>query len=77
MWRMSSRVDVENERAVWMWIIFDEDICDRVWENQPVSEKNKFLFCCLLRRAKMPPSKFKANPTLRRGVKALLFLCLN
>ena len=53
-----------------------EDKCDRTWENQPVSEKNKFLFLllwCLLRRAKMPPSKFEANPTLRRGVKSASF----
>ena len=26
MWRMSSGVDVENERAEWMWRISDEDI---------------------------------------------------
>ena len=26
MWRMSSGADVENERAEWMWRIFDEDI---------------------------------------------------
>ena len=26
MWRMSSRVVVENERAEWMWRISDEDI---------------------------------------------------
>ena len=26
MWRMSSGVGVENERAEWMWIISDEDI---------------------------------------------------
>ena len=26
MWRMSSRVDVENERAEWRWRISDEDI---------------------------------------------------
>ena len=25
-WRMSSGVDVENERAEWMWRISDEDI---------------------------------------------------
>ena len=25
-WRMSSVVDVENERAEWMWRISDEDI---------------------------------------------------
>ena len=23
-------------------------ICDRIWENQPVSEKNTFLFCCFV-----------------------------
>ena len=53
-----------------------EDKCDRIWENQPDSEKNKFLFLLfwsLLRRAKMPPSKFEANPTLRRGVKSASF----
>ena len=26
MWRMSSGVGVENERAEWMWRISDEDI---------------------------------------------------
>ena len=26
MWKMSSGVDVENERAEWMWRISDEDI---------------------------------------------------
>ena len=26
MWRMSSGVNVENERAEWMWRISDEDI---------------------------------------------------
>ena len=26
MWRMSSGVDVENERVEWMWRISDEDI---------------------------------------------------
>ena len=26
MWIMSSGVDVENERAEWMWRIADEDI---------------------------------------------------
>ena len=26
MWRMSSGVDVENERAEWMWRISDEDL---------------------------------------------------
>ena len=26
MWRMSSGVDVENERAEWMWRITDENI---------------------------------------------------
>ena len=26
MWRMSSRVDVENQRAEWMWRISDENI---------------------------------------------------
>ena len=36
MWRMSSGVDVENERAEWMWRISDEDICDRLWENRPL-----------------------------------------
>ena len=41
MWRMSSRVDVENERAEWMWRISDEDIYLRL------SKKNfyVFLFC--------------------------------
>ena len=51
-------------------------ICDRIWENQLVSEKNKNLFlllCYLLRRAKMPPSKFEANPTLRLRVRRASF----
>ena len=26
MWRMSSGVDVEKERAEWMWRVSDEDI---------------------------------------------------
>ena len=41
MWRMSSGVDVENERAEWMWRISDEDIYLRL------AKKNfyVFLFC--------------------------------
>ena len=30
-WRMTSGVDVKNERAEWMWRISDEDIC--VWQK--------------------------------------------
>ena len=41
MWRMSSGVDVENERAEWMWRIIDEDIC--VWQNN-----NFMCFCFVL-----------------------------
>ena len=33
-WRMSSGVDVENERAEWMWRIFDEDIYLRLAKKQ-------------------------------------------
>ena len=41
-WRMSSGVDVENERAEWMWRISDEDIYLRL-----AKKKNfyVFLFC--------------------------------
>ena len=38
-------------------------ICDRIWENKPVSEKNKFLFIALLPLT-LPPSKFEANSKL-------------
>ena len=41
-WRMSSGVDVKNERAEWMWRISDEDIYLRL------AKKNNFyvfLFC--------------------------------
>ena len=36
-WRMSSGVDVENERGEWMWRISDEDIYLRL------AKKNKIL----------------------------------
>ena len=36
-WRMSSGVDVENERAEWMWRISDEDIYLRL------AKKNTFM----------------------------------
>ena len=51
-------------------------ICDCIWENQLVSEKNKVLFYCffyLSRRAKMPLSKLEANPTLRLRVRHASF----
>ena len=37
-------------------------ICDRIWENQPVSEENKFLFYCFVafyveRRCRRPNLK--------------------
>ena len=38
MWRMSSRVDVENERVEWMWRISDEDIYLRL------AKKNSYSF---------------------------------
>ena len=38
-WRMSSGVDVENERAEWMWRISDEDIYLRL------AKKKTFLLC--------------------------------
>ena len=38
-WRMSSGVDVENERAEWMWRISDEDIYLRL--------AKKILLCVL------------------------------
>ena len=38
MWRMSSGVDVENERVEWMWRISDEDIYLRLYFYV-------FLFC--------------------------------
>ena len=38
MWTMSSGVDVENERAEWMWRISDEDIYLRLYFYV-------FLFC--------------------------------
>ena len=37
-WRMSSGVDVENERVEWMWRISDEDIYLRL------AKKNTFVF---------------------------------
>ena len=37
-WRMSSGVDVENERTEWMWRISDEDIYLRL------AKKNTFVF---------------------------------
>ena len=43
MWRMSSGVDVENERAEWMWRISDEDIYLRLAKKQTFSYV--FLFC--------------------------------
>ena len=40
-WRLSSGVDVKNERAEWMWRISDEDIyC--VWQKKYFYV---FLFC--------------------------------
>ena len=33
-WRMSSGVDVKNERAEWMWRISDEDIYLRLAKKQ-------------------------------------------
>ena len=30
------------------WAPFSYIICDRIWENQQVSEKNKFLFYCFV-----------------------------
>ena len=33
-WRMSSGVDVKNERAEWMWRISDEDIYLRLQKKQ-------------------------------------------
>ena len=44
-----------------------------------LARKTNFFFIALLplRRAKMPPSKFEANLTLRRGVKRASFsLCI-
>ena len=34
MWRMSSRVDVEKERAEWMWRISSDDIYLRLAKKQ-------------------------------------------
>ena len=42
MWRMSSGVDVENERAEWMWRISDEDIYLRLAKKPTFM---CFLFC--------------------------------
>ena len=41
-------------------------MCDHIWDNQPVRENEKFflLLRYLLRRVKLPPSKYEANPTL-------------
>ena len=33
-WRMSSEVDVKNERAEWMWRISDEDTYLRLAKKQ-------------------------------------------
>ena len=41
-WRMSSGVDVENERAEWMWRISDEDIYLRLAKK---TNFYVFLFC--------------------------------
>ena len=41
MWRMSSGVDVENERAEWMWRISDEDI-------YLLGQKNTFKSFCFV-----------------------------
>ena len=40
-WRMSSGVDVENERAEWIWRISDEDIYLRLAKKYFYM----FLFC--------------------------------
>ena len=42
-WRMSSGVDVENERAEWMWRISDEDIYLRLAKT--TTNFYVFLFC--------------------------------
>ena len=42
MWRMSSGMDVENERAKWMWRISDEDIYLRLEKN------NTFMCLCFV-----------------------------
>ena len=41
-WRMSSGVDVENERVEWMWRISDEDIYLRL------AKKNFFMCFCFV-----------------------------
>ena len=41
-WRMSSGVDVENERVEWMWRISDEDIYLRLAKK---TNFYMFLFC--------------------------------
>ena len=40
-WRMSSGVDVENERTEWMWRISDEDMYLRL------AKKKTFMFFVL------------------------------
>ena len=40
-WRMSSGVDVKNERAEWMWRISDEDIYLRL------AKKSTFMCFCI------------------------------
>ena len=41
-WRMSSGVDVENERAEWIWRISDEDIYLRL------AKKTTFMCFCFV-----------------------------
>ena len=41
-WRMSSGVDVKNERAEWMWRISDEDIYLRL------AKKSTFISFCFV-----------------------------
>ena len=56
--------------------VLDILICDCIWENQLVSEKNKILFNAffnLLHPANMPPSKFEANLTLLLRVRRATF----
>ena len=40
-WRMSSGVDVKNERAEWMWRISDEDLF-------AFGKKNTFMCFCFV-----------------------------
>ena len=41
-------------------------ICDRNWENRPVTEKKNYFY--LLHQPKMSPSKFEGNPMIRLRV---------